>query len=53
MTRTVISCEITFEKCICVSRTTVSPVPPIEKKSVISCKYECLGEVIVVTDPFC
>ena len=48
MTCTVISYEITLEKCICVSRTMVSTVSPC----MISGEYECLGEVIVVTDPF-
>ena len=31
MTCTVTCCEITVEKCICVSRTTVSTVPPGDK----------------------
>ena len=31
MTYTVISCEITFEKCICVSGTIVTTVPPSDK----------------------
>ena len=47
MACTVISYEITSEKCICVSGTIVRTVPPSD-----ICKYECLREVIVVTDPF-
>ena len=39
-------------KCICVSGTIVSTVLPSDKKFTISCKYECLGEVTVVTDLF-
>ena len=52
MTCTVMSYEITLEKCICVSGTIVSTVPPGDKKLIIFCKYESLGEVILVTDPF-
>ena len=52
MTCTIINYVIILEKCICVSRTIVSTVPPSNKKLMISCKYECLGEVIVVTGPF-
>ena len=43
--------EITLEKCICVGRTIVNTVPTSDKK--ISCKHECLGEVMVAIDPFC
>ena len=32
MTCTVISYDMTFEKCICVRRTTVSKVPPSDKE---------------------
>ena len=42
MTYTVICYKITLEKHICVSRTIV----------MISCKYECVGDIIMVTDPF-
>ena len=52
MTCIVTSYEITLEKCICVSRTIVSTVPPSDKNKRFSCKYKCLGEVLVVTDPF-
>ena len=52
MTCTIVNYVIILEKCICVSRTIVSTVPPNDKKLMISCKYECLGEVIVVTNPF-
>ena len=48
----VICCEITLEKCICVGRTIVSTVPPSDKNLIISGKHECLGEVMVFTDPF-
>ena len=53
MTCTVIYYEITLEKCICVSRSILSTVPPNNKlKWMISCKHECLGEVMVVIDLF-
>ena len=52
MTCTVIYYEITSEKCICVSRSILSTVPPSKKKWTISCKHERLGEVLVVIDPF-
>ena len=42
MTYTVICYKITLEKHICVSRTIV----------MISCKYEGVGDIIMVTDPF-
>ena len=44
--------DITLEKCICVGRTIVSTVPPSDKNLIISGKHECLGEVMVLTDPF-
>ena len=50
MTCTVISYEITLKKCICVNYCKYSK--PSDKKFMISCKYECLSEVIKVTDPF-
>ena len=44
--------EITLEKCICAGRTIVHTVPPRDKKIMIFCKHEHLGEVMVVNDPF-
>ena len=44
--------EITLEKCICAGRTIVHTIPPRDKKIMIFCKHEHLGEVMVVNDPF-
>ena len=51
MTCIVICYEVTLEKCICVSRTIVCTVPPSDISDFLF-KHECLGEVMVVIDPF-
>ena len=52
MTCAVTCYETTLEKCICVVRTIVSTIPASDKKLMISCKHECLEEVMMVIDPF-
>ena len=58
MTYTVIHYLVTEKKCIrAIDRTIVSTVLPsdyyylVTIKQMISCKHECLGEVMVIIDP--